>query len=379
MRATCVLSVTAVLCALAATVAPLAAAQAEADVVLALDAGAEPVVTRGADLVRSARHEAGESVELELEGADRFLLVEMRVTGWFDVPRAEQILPRFNDSFFARLRSDPSTTSGSSLVLNATGTPRDLLLRLGIPARDPDGNAWTVRALRLTRDVEPPRFTLGEVTNLTHYSFLYRTTTDEYAIADVRIRPTAGGEEVENPTPVLSLHQTFPIQGLDADTPYTFHVRFTDWSGNVAESERMSIRTLPEPVRPLPRITRVAPEPDARLAPGPVTIEAAFESFESPVGAGGVRLFFDKREIEQHLFAVAGGVATFAPSDALAPGLHSASVEVTNEAGGLARRAWSFTVEAPNARESPLAGALALAAAGIVAAAALARRPRKQP
>lgn len=378
MRAIGVLSVIGVLCALAAVFAPLAAAQAEADVVLVLDAGAEPVVSRGADIVRSARHEAGESVELELDGADRFLLVEIRVTGWFDVPRAEQILPRFNDSFFARLRSDPSTTSGSSLVLNATGTPRDLLLRLGIPARDPDGNPWTVRALRFTRDVQPPRFTLGEVTNLTHYSFLYRTTTDEYAIADVRIRPAAGGEEVENPTPVLSLRQTFPIQGLDADTPYTFHVRFTDWSGNVAESERMSMRTLPEPVRPLPRITRVAPEPDAKIAPGPVTILAAFESFESPVGSGGVRLFFDKREIEQHLFAVSDGVATFAPADALAPGLHSASVEVTNEAGGLARRAWSFTVEDASARATPSLGLLAVALAGALSV-ALAERPRKQP
>lgn len=364
---------------LALLLAPLALAQAgeRIDVRVVVPAQGEPTVTgEGARLLN---HTRGEEVRVALNVTGEHATVEARVTGW-NVTRARQVLPLLlveRTEVLCADRSSPCDyplfepvndpavwdVGGPVRVVHVSGAPGDVVLRLGVPG---PVNATLV----LARDVAPPTFQVGPPQNVTDIGFYQETTTGELALADLQVRPVAGGEWVQNPTPAYHVLQKFPIQGLDADAEYEARVVFTDWSGNNVTSPAYRVRTAPEPVRPLPVVTPVAPLPNATLDSGEgVVVRARFESPESPVNVEGVRLFFDKREVTAEVGIGEGEVAYVVPGD-LARGSHSVSVEVTNAAGGRGVARWTFDVGGRNVD----AGATAAALVGIAVAAMLAAR-----
>lgn len=355
--------------ALLAFLASAAQAADEATVIVDIAADGRATVT-GATL---ANETAGESYAIDLVLAQDFVVAEVRVaSGGVDVERPRQLMPEYDDRaqhaevdhlhphFFTEVPRDIAADDGAR-VFNATTTPDGFVQRLGLTGPGP-------ARLLLTRDVTPPAYTLGNVTDVNHYRFIFRTTTDEFAFGDLRVRPAAGGDEVPNPTTVPAIEQTYPVQGLKAATDYVFHVTFTDWAGNTVRSEERTARTTPEPVLPTPVVTSVLPANGSRL-PVVDRIEVRFRSSE-PVESGGVVLFIDKKAIpeialEQDGSAVGGWKATYVPPQALAPGRHSAAIEIRNDLGGEALARWTFEV---GEADAPLAGWFVVAALVFVAA-----------
>lgn len=320
----------------------------------------------------------GDAWAWDLTLTEDYTVAEVRATG-FDLDRAPQLLPEFDDSaqhaevdhlhphFFQEVPRDVSDVDGAARIVNYTIDGDTVVLRLGLTG---PGEA----TLSLRRDVTPPTFTVGTPTNITHFSFLVKTTTDEFAFGDVRVRPSAGGDEVPNPTAVPALEQTYPVQGLDPATTYVAYAVFTDWSGNEARSPPFTVETAPLPVVPSPAIVALVPAPNSTVA-APTRITASIEG-PAPIAASGIRLFVDKREIVDGVSLVQGDAAgtrvtvVHTPAAPLAPGRHSASVEVVDSAGGKALARWSFDVEGSTA-EAPGPGFIAILAVGFLA---LARR-----
>lgn len=311
---------------------------------------------------------------------DAYTVAEIRASG-FDLERPRQLLPEYDDAaqhgpnveahlhphFFTEVRSDVADVDSPVRIVNFTEDGDAIVIRLGLTG---PGNA----TLLLTKDTTPPRFTLGEPTDVNHYRFILKTTTDEFAFGDLRIRPAAGGDEVPNQTPVPALEQTFPVQGLREDTEYVAYVVFTDWSGNEARSETFTVRTLPKPYAEPPDFVVLAPAANSTVEAGPRVL-ATFDS-ATRVERGGVQVFLDKTAVVDFSFVrdnVAPNRVTVVvvPEPPLGPGLHHAAVEVTDEAGGKAVARWSFTVAD---RDAPPAG---LAALVIPAALAALWRPRR--
>lgn len=280
---------------------------------------------------------AGEHAEWNLTLAKNYTVGDVRIHQAFAVERARQLVPELDDHYFFELRSDDLwDVDGPARLYNASGTDGEYVYRLGLPG---PGQA----VLTLRRDVTAPNYTLGPVQALTHQGFLLTTTTSEYAYADLKIRPMGGGEEVHNPTPLIALEQTFPVAGLRPETPYEVRFRFWDWSDNSVEDDGFTLQTPAKPPAPLPAFSELRPEPNSTVGPQDVIVQARYESPESPVGAGGVRLFFDKKEIHEHSLVPGGLVIYHAPSP-LKAGSHSVSLEVLNEAGGFGVARWVFTV-----------------------------------
>lgn len=359
-----------VVLALLAVPTGLASAKTGPDFTVELRPDASPTYEGPAGLVRLADAARGERYEWRITPSQDYTVGEFRIRGnLFNVTRVEQVTPTLEDvpedryPLFVRFPNEELwTADGPAQVYRYNGSPQDFVLRLGFPA----GNATLV----LARDVTPPTFTLGPVTNVTHISFLQETRTGEFALANLRIRPAAGGEWVENPTPTHHVIQRFPIQGLDADTEYVAQVEFTDWAGNAARSEPYRVRTAPAPVVPLPAVTVLEPAANATVPNGSVVIRARVLSPDSPIEGGSLRLFVDKREVNENM-GYDGENFTYAPAQPFAPGFHSVSLEATNAAGGKSVARWSFTVEEP-ARGVPMLPALALVA--LLVGLALARR-----
>lgn len=325
--------------------APAAAGAEDARLVLA--PGQPPRAEAAGNITVTLVNATAEQVEWSLRapGRDR---VEVLVEAgrWFAFERPQQVVPEARAAgmpdddwhFFVQVE-DVGGRAPWTRAVNTTNNATGLALRLVFPVNETTGNA----SLRLTRDVVAPGFALGTPHDINHIGFIVATNTTEYALATLRIRPAAGGEDVPHPTPQLALIQTFPVQGLEPDTAYTWDVTFRDWAGNEARSAPQQVRTAPEPVRPLPRIEGLVPAPNATLTQPAAFIEARFASPDSPVARGGVRLFVDLAEVQE--FDVTQGHLHYAPPRPLGAGLHRVSVEVTNEAGGMSDARWSFTVQ----------------------------------
>lgn len=340
-------------------VLPTAVASTEDDFRIVLSPGAPPRV-EGDVQATLVRETGGQSLEWNLRTTKARLIGVVDVQGYFDVARPQQVLPEVDDHFppqctpasgvapDAVSRRYFSPVSYTSLeesaecarVSNSTGTPASFQLRVAFPINQTRGNA----TFALTRDVTPPGFSLGVIRDITHIGFYTETTTTEWAYADLMIRPAEGGETVRNPTALPARLQRFPIQGLKAAMAYTFHVEFTDWSGNQARSEDVAVTTAAAPVVAKPQILAVTPEDESHMA----DVDLVTVTFADPDHEiTGVSFFLNKAPVASDLVNIEEGRATFVPTEGLAPGRHHLSVEVTNSAGARAVEQWTVYVEPP--------------------------------
>ncbi|HUR67763.1 MAG TPA: hypothetical protein VM370_00830 [Candidatus Thermoplasmatota archaeon] len=349
--------------------APAALAQSEEgnlDVRITLAPHAEPEIDAPPGLVRLANATSGELYAFDLALTQPYTTFEVRARS-FDITRPRQIVPslRVDESAYPLFYEFPNEriwdVDEPARVFFANGSAADVVLRLGIPG---PANVTLV----LARDVTPPTFTLGEVTNITTYGFYQETTTNELAIGDIQVRAKGANEWVVNPTPTLHFRQRFPVQGLDAGSEYEVRAVFTDWAGNNVTSDVYTVRSADEPMRAPVDVTPLAPPPNATLPPGAISVRAKIDATVG-VPPDGVRVFFDKKEVSQQA-AYDGVEVRYTPSDPVGAGHHSVSVEVTDSAGGKGLARWSFDVT-DGTDGAPLpptlaAGALVLAAALLV-------------
>lgn len=373
-----------VICCLASAFAlglPQATAEAPHEAVdfrVTLTKGEAPLYEGPAGLVELVEREDGERYAWRVNLSRNYTVGEFLVrTDAFDIERPRQILPTLtvpHDEF-------PLFTWIPRPVWDVDGVPRYGLynntehgvfhvIHLGLPGPHEGGpSAPFDGILALERDVTPPGVAPGPVQNLTYRDFYQEATTSELALVDLVVCCDPSGEEVHNPTTTYHVLHKFPIQGLDPQKDYTLRMVATDWSGNSREGADYSITTPAKPDVPEPRITPLSPAPDARVAAGPVVVEARIESPDSPIDGGDIRFFLDKREVRENLEYV-DGVFRWRSTTPLSPGTHAASVEVMNAAGGTSRAAWTFEVEKAN---TPAPGAWVAIA---IAAFALALRRR---
>lgn len=306
-----------------------------------------------------------------------YTLGEVRLHEGLNVSRPKQIVPLLGGDHFVELRGQgPEDVDRPARVLNLTSPSNassnvTAIYRLGIP-----GPAET--NLTLHRDVDPPGYKLGEPRNVTHVGFDLKTTTSENALAVLRIFPPPGSDEAPqtHPTPRPAPLQRFPVQGLEPDTTYTYHIEYVDWSGNAARTGNHTVTTAPAPDPPEPTITPESPLPNTTVGPTDVTIRASWTSPDSPVIPSSVRVFVDKVPISSSELNIQPDSVAYVVPEPLPAREVSASVEVTNEAGGTGVAQWSFNVEAQGIQGAPLGASAALAA--LAGAAALARRARRR-
>lgn len=325
-----------------------------------------------AALLTATGSDKGERYTWELLLAKNYTVGEFRGKGAFDVERARQVVPKLfidgNETLCGQQRTRGFCeyplfewvpreavwdVDGPARIYNVTGSPESFVFRIGLPGAGAFDQEGALRAtLVVERDVTPPSYDLGEIQNLTHKDLYRESTTEELALGDMQVRRVGSEEWVQNPTTIYHFLQRFPVQGFDPDTEYESRTVFTDWAGNVNTTPLETFRTLPKPVVPTPVITPLSPAPNATLSRLDVVIvQARIESPESPVLEGGVRLFYDLKEINGN-FTVENGVLSFTPPT-MTDGLHTVSVEVTNEVGGMAMKRWTFTVGESTQQSTP--------------------------
>lgn len=354
--------------------APHALAKAEDEIDVHIEIPSTgPAIVQGAGVTALDRAE-GERYAFALDLTAAYTTFEVEAGPGLDLARPRQLVPLLeipDDDPWCATASvgaceyplfEPLSNEriwdvdGPARLFFVSGDAQALRLRLGVPG--------PVKAtLVLERDVAPPSFTIRPYTNVTPIGFFQESVTKELALADLQVRAVGETEWIPNPTPVYHFLQRFPVQGLDANTTHEVRILFMDWAGNNVTSPVYTVTTRPEPVRPIPAVTPSSPLPDATVARDGVVVRATFTSPESPVPPDGIRLFFDLTEISEGLGVSEGGVA-YAPGT-LDPGLHTVSVEVTNEAGGRGMARWTFRVEGANAPGLPLWALLG--AAGLLA------------
>lgn len=353
-----------ILALLAMSLAPPAlAAENGPDFIVELRPGAEPTYRGPPGVATLQDYVPGQRVSWNLTLASDYTVGEFRIVDAFNVTRPSQVVPRLilPDSEYPLFVQFPGErvweADGPAQVYSVTGTAQNATLRLGLPG---PRNVTLV----LERDVTPPVFTLGQVVNVTHRDFFQETRTDELAYANLRIRLKGAAEWVENPTTMPHYLQRFPIQGLRANSEYEAQITFTDWAGNEAKSPLYTLRTTPEPVRPLPVVTILQPAANATLPNGSLLVHARIEAPGSTMQGGSVRLFVDAKEVHDG-YAFDGRDLTYRPP-LLQPGPHRVAVEATNADGGTAAARWSFTVAGAEETPLPLPLVLAALAAGAV-------------
>ncbi len=316
---------------------------------------------------------AGEGATWEVNLTANYTVVHLRVHEGFNVDRPKQLVPLHNDRHFVELHQGNVTdVDHPARVFNITD---------GAPDGDNStGVAWTTRVgipgpttgnLTLHRDVAPPRFTVDAVRNITHIGFTVRTTTSEPAVAELVVTPE-DPEEIVRTFPVVKpgTFQTYPVQGLEADSNYTFQVTFWDWSGNNVSTGDIPVTTAQEPDVPTPILNPISPEPNGTITPNDVLVQVAVQSPGAPVLADGVRMFVDKEEVNPPAIQVQDGVISYESPTPLPTREVSFSVEVTNSLGGTGIARWSAqVVDATGGNDTPLGVPLALLgllAAGLV-------------
>lgn len=330
------------------------------DATITIAPGADPVIEGPAGLVTFENATLGESYRFNLTLPNEYTSFEFRVSG-LDIERVKQLVPMLvvSEEEFPLFEPFPNKeiwdVDGTGNVFYAMGTPEDVVLRLGVAG---PRNV----TLALTRDVTPPTFEIGEVSNITHFSWYQETRTNELVLGDLQVRKVGADEWVVNPTPVFHFRQRFPIQGLVPDTEYEAHIIFTDWAGNIAESAIYHVTSAPAPRLPLPVVTPVLPVPNSTIETQFVTFRARVESPESPLDASALSVFVDKRAITTDI-RYENGELYYSPPEPLSPGKHSFAVEVYNAAGGKGEAHWTFTVAGSQDTPFTLAPLLAVLAA----------------
>lgn len=353
--------------ALTTVAAPAQAVHGDGIVGVEVHPDREPT-TDHPDHVALSDHEPGQRYNWTVNVTDDYQVVDLAVHDGFNLTRTRQLVPLVDGGHFVELHQRNVTdVDRPAKVFNLTTEGGNPTYRLGIPGPGE-------RNLTLHRDETPPTVSMGPVRNVTHFSFDVRTDTSEPAMAELVLAKPDGSVR-EQPTPKPGTFQNFPVQGLDADTTYTFHVEVWDWSGNRARTDTAEVTTAPEPNPPEPVVTPVAPEPGATVpATGSVLVEATFEANGSAIQTDGVRLFFDKEGIERGDFTVEDGKVLYRAVGPFQPREYSVAVEVPNEAGGTGIARWSFTVEGAQQANSPLG--LEVALVGLVGLALLRARRR---
>lgn len=323
------------------------------------------------------------SFEWNLTADANYTVIDIRLHEGFNVTRGRQIVPLIDGRHFVELQGfdGPLTVDRPATVFNLTQGA-------GPNATDAGNVSWTYRIgipgpaeanLTLHRDVTPPDYEMEPPRNITHIGFDLVTRTAEVSLATLHIQPPPESDEEPQtyPQPRPSPLQRYPVQGLEPNTTYTYHVTFQDWSLNEATSDAQAVTTAEEPDPPVPEVTPTSPLPNSTVSPEGVTVRAEWSSPESPVVLGGIRLFVDKEPIPADEFDAGDGVVSYTVPKPLPTREVSASVEVPNQAGGEGLARWSFHVEEQETatnRDTPVGPAVALL--GLAGAAAALRRPR---
>lgn len=312
-------------------------------------------------------YELGERYDFTVRSTDDYQVVDLVIHEGFNVTRARQLVPLLDGKHFVELtQRNVTDVDRPARVFNLTTEDR-WRYRLGVP--DPGEHDLT-----LHRDTTSPSVSIGPVRNVTHFRFDVRTETSEPALAEI-VLTAPDGSVREQPTPSPGTFQNFPVQGLEADSTYTFHVEVWDWSGNRAQTETLEVTTEPEPNPPEPIVEPVKPKPDETIeVTDSILVEAAYLPNGSAVVEEGINLFFDKERVDRKNFTVEDGTVRYRAIGTFQPRSYSVAVEVPNEAGGTGVARWSFTVEGASQANSPLG--LEIVLASIVGLALLRARRR---
>jgi hypothetical protein len=318
----------------------------------------------------------GQRWKWNLTTPTNYTRIEVRIDEGFNVTRGAQLVPLVGGRHFVELpNSTPASVDRPADVYNLTAHD------------DASDLAWTYRLgvngtgetnLTLHRDVDPPGYKLGEPRNVTHVGFHLTTTTTETALATIEILPPEDSdEEPQNyTTPRPAPLQRFPVIGLRPSTTYTYNLGYEDWSGNTAHTGNHTVTTAGEPDPPKPTVTPTSPEPNSTVTPEDVVVRADWESPESPVVPGSIRMFVDKEPIPPSDLNLGNGYVAYPVPAPLPTRAVSAAVEVTNEQDGEGVARWSFQAQElgdeGTDRATPAAPALAVLA--LLGAGALARR-----
>lgn len=292
----------------------------------------------------------------------------------FDLERAKQLRPQLEDSnsgfplFHYLPRSDVWNTNGPVQVYHVHFEGDVAVLRVQIPQT-------TDARLVLERDLRVPRYTLGDVEQVTHYSFYQETRTEELTIGELQVRKAGSdGEWVRHPTPQFAFLQKFPVQGLDPGTTYDVRAVFTDWSNNTVTSDPYQVETRPIETGAPPSFEVLEPGPGAILESGSdVTVRVRVLDGDTAVDPTSLRLFVDLEE-RTELFTYHEGVLTYEFPAPPADGPHIVSVEAETIDGASEHVKWQFRVGDPAAVEAS-GPAMVLVLALLVISVVRARRP----
>lgn len=326
-------------------------------------------------MLTSHSEDTGKRYEWELVVPQSAVVGEVRYTlDTFDLERAKQLRPEVAGShdgyplFHYLPRSDVWNTDGPVQVYHIHFDGDVAVLRVQIPQT-------TDARFILERDQRVPRYTLGDVDRVTHYSFYQETRTEELAIGELQVRKVGSDSEwVQHPTPQFAFLQKFPVQGLDPDATYDVRAVFTDWSNNTVMSDPYQIRTRALETGDPPTFEVLEPQPDAVLPSGSdVTVRVRVLDGDTAVDPTSLRLFVDLGERTQQ-FTYAEGILTYRFPAPPADGPHIVSVEATTIDGASEHVKWQFQVGDPAAVEAS-GPAMALALALLAMAVVCARRP----
>lgn len=259
---------------------------------------------------------------------------EIIISSQFNVSSPRQIVPRIWGVILEeRPPGDLANATGPAFNVSAEGE------RIHFDIALPVGE----HALTLTHDTTPPVWQIDTPSDVTHNAAVVTSRTDEAALAVLLLdNPRVGTVAFSTPAP--GGRQTFPLSGLDPETDYSFTITFEDFSGNTITSEPRTIRTMPRPLLPQPRISIVTPENGSTVSEPVKQIDARIEDAVSTVRT--VSLYVDKTFVPDATRLLTGNEFRYIPPQALGPGRHTIVLEATNEAGGESRSTSTFIVAA---------------------------------
>jgi MYXO-CTERM domain-containing protein len=343
-----------------------AGAAEEANLSIEIGADGDATTDDVGGIVVAEDHDPPERYAWQLSLDTNYTLANVTVDEGFDVDRPRQLVPLLDGEHFVEVR-DPARVDRPGTVFNlSTEAEGSGSYQLGLPG---SGEA----NLTLATDRAAPEIAVVSVGNHTDVGFDVTTDTSEAAMAELFVE-TPQGERVQSyPTNRPGLWQTFPVQGLEANTTYEIVVDAWDWSGNEVTSERVEVTTEPEPDPPDPVLEPVRPEPNATVSSTGVVVEASYSEEGWSIDESSVLVFFDKERVDASEVEVGDGSIVYRADGPLEAREYHVSVEADNEVGGTGVARWSFQVDGDEAARSP--GPLGLA--GLALAAGLVARRRR--
>lgn len=342
------------------------AAASQGNLSIAIDSEGEVTVADPDGIVENRTEEPPDRYAWRLNLTEDYHVAEIHLDQGFPVDRGRQAVPLVDDKHFVQVE-DPRDVDRPARVFNLTASEGTWTYELGLLG---PGEA----NLTLHRDLESPEIEIVSVGNVSHIGFDVTTNTSETANAELVVYNTTQDPIQDYPTPRPGPWQKFPVQGLDADTTYTFQVNASDWSGNTVQSPVREVTTAPAPNPPDPIVEPVRPEPDSTVSPDDVVVEARIDANGTQVLEQEIRLFFDKERIDRENFEVTDGTLTYHPQSALGERTYFVAVEVPNAEGGEGLARWSFDAQVKQSAPAPLTPGVLAAVLGAIAVAARRRR-----